>query len=202
MADLKTDYKDDVLDTTQNTRRKYQMINNQDGTVSFVDVTEYIQQGDSFGADDVNAITDAINKNDGVPVGAVVTFDGSQLPYGFEPYTTAEQTAIQQINDKLTTLPGLTQIGTTGVYYRVYNRIVEIFIATPSITVSNSGTKIATLPATVPKPPITLVTSAGNILNPSTYSLIQVAIYASGNISVANYAVVNAGVLAHITYLA
>lgn len=102
MADLKTDYKDDVLDTTQNTRRKYQMINNQDGTVSFVDVTEYIQQGDSFGADDVNAITDAINKNDGVPVGAIVTFDGSQLPSGFEPYTTAEQSAIAQINDNLT----------------------------------------------------------------------------------------------------
>ena len=101
MADLKTDYKDDILDTSQNTRRKYQMINNQDGTVSFVDVTEYIQQGDSFGADDVNAITDAINKNDGVPVGAVVTFDGSQLPSGFEPYTTAEQSAIAQINDNL-----------------------------------------------------------------------------------------------------
>ena len=101
MADLKTDYKDDILDTSQNTRRKYQMINNQDGTVSFVDVTEYIQQGDSFGADDVNAITDAINKNDGVPVGAVVTFDGSQLPSGFEPYTTAEQTAITEINNKL-----------------------------------------------------------------------------------------------------
>lgn len=104
MADLKTNYKDDVLDTTQNTKRKYQMIDNGDGTVSFEDVTEYLQQGDSFGADDVNAITDAINKNDGVPVGAVVTFDGSQLPSGFEPYTTAEQSAIAQINDNLTAL--------------------------------------------------------------------------------------------------
>lgn len=60
MADitLKTDYKDDVLDTSANTQRKYQMIQNDDGTVSFVDVTEYSQVGDSFGAADVNAITE------------------------------------------------------------------------------------------------------------------------------------------------
>lgn len=61
MADLKTDYKDDVLDTTQNTKRKYQMIDNGDGTVSFEDVTKYIQQGDSFGADDTNATNTKVN---------------------------------------------------------------------------------------------------------------------------------------------
>lgn len=64
MADtttLKTDYKDDVLDTSKNTQRKYQMIQNEDGTVSFVDVTEYSQTGDSFGAKDVNAIAEAFN---------------------------------------------------------------------------------------------------------------------------------------------
>lgn len=61
MADLKTDYKDDVLDTTQNTKRKYQMIDNGDGTVSFEDVTEYLQQGDSFGADDTNATNTKVN---------------------------------------------------------------------------------------------------------------------------------------------
>ena len=57
MADitLKTDYKDDVLDTSVNERRKYQMIQNGDGTVSFVDVTEYSQVGDSFGGADINA---------------------------------------------------------------------------------------------------------------------------------------------------
>lgn len=61
MADLKTDYKDDVLDTTQNTKRKYQMIDNGDGTVSFEDVTEYIHQGDSFGADDINDTNEEVN---------------------------------------------------------------------------------------------------------------------------------------------
>ena len=54
MAELKTNFKDDVLDTTQNQLRKYRMINNDDGTISFVDVTEYLQTGDSFGAAQVN----------------------------------------------------------------------------------------------------------------------------------------------------
>jgi hypothetical protein len=61
MAGLKTDYKDDVLDTTQNTKRKYQMIDNGDGTVSFEDVTEYLQQGDNFGADDINDTNEEVN---------------------------------------------------------------------------------------------------------------------------------------------
>ena len=81
MADLKTDYKDDVLDTTQNTKRKYQMIDNGDGTVSFEDVTEYLQQGDSFGADDINDTNEEVNIiNDKL---------------------TDEQSAIQAINDNL-----------------------------------------------------------------------------------------------------
>lgn len=62
MANLKTTYKDDVLNTTKNTKRKFNMITNSDGTVSFEDVTEYSQVGDSFGAADVNAITEACNE--------------------------------------------------------------------------------------------------------------------------------------------
>lgn len=61
MADLRTDYKDDVLDTSVNTQRKYQMTTNEDGTVSFTDVTEYSQVGDTFGAADVNAMNEAVN---------------------------------------------------------------------------------------------------------------------------------------------
>lgn len=62
MANLRTDYKDDVLDTSVNTQRKYQMIENEDETVSFVDVTEYLQEGDRFGAADVNVINEAISE--------------------------------------------------------------------------------------------------------------------------------------------
>lgn len=65
MADLKTNYVDDVLDTTKNQLRKYQQIQNDDGTVSFVDVTEYTQVGTSFGAKDINDTNAAINDVNG-----------------------------------------------------------------------------------------------------------------------------------------
>lgn len=65
MADLKTNYVDDVLDTTKNQLRKYQQIKNDDGTVSFVDVTEYTQVGTSFGAKDINDTNAAINDVNG-----------------------------------------------------------------------------------------------------------------------------------------
>lgn len=62
MADLKTDYVDDILNTAVNTNRKYQMIDNGDGTVSFVDVTDYTQQGDGYGATQINEQNEAINE--------------------------------------------------------------------------------------------------------------------------------------------
>lgn len=65
MAILKTDYKDDILDTSQNTKRKYAMTENQDNTVSFDDETEYTQEGDSFGAQDINATNIQVNTNTG-----------------------------------------------------------------------------------------------------------------------------------------
>ena len=61
MVDLRTDFKDDILDITENTQRKYRMITNDDGTVSFVDATVYTQVGDSFGAGDVNNMTSRLN---------------------------------------------------------------------------------------------------------------------------------------------
>ena len=62
MATLKTNYKDDILNTSVNTQRKYRMVNNADGTISLEDVTVYTQNGDTFGAADVNKITAKINE--------------------------------------------------------------------------------------------------------------------------------------------
>ena len=56
---LKTDYKNYIPSTAMNGRRRYRMINNDDGTVSFEDATEYSQVGDSFGA----AVINETNKN-------------------------------------------------------------------------------------------------------------------------------------------
>lgn len=62
MADLRTDYKDDVLNINTNERRKYRMINNADGTISFKDVTDYVQNGDNFGAFDINITNKTVNE--------------------------------------------------------------------------------------------------------------------------------------------
>lgn len=59
---LKTDYVDDVLNTNVNTNRKFRMINNGDGTVSFEDVTEYLVEGDGYGKNQINEQNEAINE--------------------------------------------------------------------------------------------------------------------------------------------
>lgn len=80
MADLKTNYVDDVLDTTKNQVRKYQQIQNNDGTVSFVDVTEYTQVGTSFGAKDINDTNAAINAvNGNLGTQATMSLSGTTL---------------------------------------------------------------------------------------------------------------------------
>lgn len=59
---LKENYVDDILNTSKNTKRKYNMLSNSDGTVSLEDVTEYSQNGDNFGASDINITNKTINQ--------------------------------------------------------------------------------------------------------------------------------------------
>lgn len=58
---LKENYKDDILDVSVNTKRKYRMTENADGTISLDDETVYTQEGDSFGASDMNAVGAEVN---------------------------------------------------------------------------------------------------------------------------------------------
>lgn len=54
---LKTDYKDDVF--TGN--RKYNVIKNNDETISLEDVTQYSQEGDLFSSNDINTTNNEMN---------------------------------------------------------------------------------------------------------------------------------------------
>lgn len=65
MSELKVDYVEDVLDTTENTMRKYQIIENADGTISLRDVTKYSTVGDTFGASDINNTNSHLKATDG-----------------------------------------------------------------------------------------------------------------------------------------
>ena len=58
--DLRVDYQDDILDSSVNTKRKYNIIENADGTKSLEDVSVYTQTGDTFGAVDINKTNQAI----------------------------------------------------------------------------------------------------------------------------------------------
>lgn len=71
MATLRTNYKDDVFSGD----RKYTMVNNGDGTVSFVDQTQYSQVGDTYGAAEINEQNAAINEKG-------VTVSNSSIPVG------------------------------------------------------------------------------------------------------------------------
>lgn len=61
MSTLRTDYQDDVFTGS----RKYHMIDNGDGTVSFEDVTQYTQQGDTYGAAQINEVNTILNGMNG-----------------------------------------------------------------------------------------------------------------------------------------
>lgn len=60
---LRTDFKDSIpKNTTEN--KKYKMTNNSDNTVSLIDVTEYSQEGSSYGAKEINEERKKINDLD------------------------------------------------------------------------------------------------------------------------------------------
>lgn len=60
-ANLPVNFKDDILKENMNGKRRFNMIQNGDGTVSFEDVTDYTQVGSTFGAAQINATNTAVN---------------------------------------------------------------------------------------------------------------------------------------------
>lgn len=63
MAVLPTDYQDDVLASSMNGKRRYQLQLQDDGTYILNDVTIYDSVGSTFGAAAMNQICGAVNKN-------------------------------------------------------------------------------------------------------------------------------------------
>ena len=60
---LPTNYKDDVLATSMGKKRRYNLIQNDDETMSLEDATEYTQVGDNYGAAQLNATNQAVNES-------------------------------------------------------------------------------------------------------------------------------------------
>ena len=89
---LDTNFKDDIL-ASSNAKRKYQMTYNDDGTVSFQDVTAYSQMGSAFGAKEVNEERAAINK---INSDRIVTLD--EIDLVTEPGFFVDAMAVKQLN--------------------------------------------------------------------------------------------------------
>ncbi len=81
---LREDFKDDIFAGA----RKYQIVKNSDGTVSFIDATEYTQEGDAIGAAEFNQIGQEVN-------GKVEKIAGKGL--SANDYTTAEKNKLKNI---------------------------------------------------------------------------------------------------------
>ena len=98
MAILPTNFKDDILDTSVNARRKYRMHENADGTVEFEDVTEYSQVGSEFGAGQINYINEEVNKKfDKNMVVRDLNTIGAMTEEGYVP----DALALKEVNDSL-----------------------------------------------------------------------------------------------------
>ena len=108
MATLSTNY----VDAVWSGQRKYQMVQNQDSTVSFTDVTEYSVEGSYFGANDINNTNEQVN---GLSDAKVITIS-----------STAWSTAATVVSG--------------NSYYTATITGLTIFAENPEISISPSGT--------------------------------------------------------------
>ena len=61
MMSLPTNYQNEILNPSMSNRRQYRLVENNNGTYSFIDVTVYDREGSLFDADDINNICQSIN---------------------------------------------------------------------------------------------------------------------------------------------
>ena len=93
IPNLPVDFKDDILNTGVNQKRKYQQTYNSDGSVSFEDVTAYQQKGSNFGAQEVNETNEAVNN-----IYAERIVDLDELELVTEPGFFVDALAVKELN--------------------------------------------------------------------------------------------------------
>ena len=124
MAILPTNFKDDILDTSVNTRRKYRMYENADGTVEFEDVTEYSQVGSEFGAGQINDINEEVNqKFDKNMVVRDLNTIGAMTKEGYVP----DALALKEVNQSLEELGSFESGSKYNIIKIGKQRIIHIY---------------------------------------------------------------------------
>lgn len=110
---LKMDYKNDIFFGD----RKYKTVGNDDGSVSFKDVTTYQQLGDTFGAGDMNKLAAAVNGFE--TKSTAFSDDGSIIE--IDSQLNAKHTVFNadgSITETLTTADGILLATKTTVFYQ------------------------------------------------------------------------------------
>lgn len=111
MATLPTNFKDDILDTSVNTRRRYRIHENTDGTIELEDATEYSQVGDEFSAGQINATNTEVNeKFEKKMIVRDLDTIGAMTKEGYVP----DALALKEVNNSL-----------SGLFERVYHRHID-----------------------------------------------------------------------------
>lgn len=100
MADLKTDYLDDILAESMNGKRKFRITKSDGSTedVTLEDISEYTQKGSNFGAGDINNTNQEVNlkfDSDDV-VDPMLATEG-----GFAADALATKKAVNELNSKM-----------------------------------------------------------------------------------------------------
>lgn len=97
-ATLPTNYKDDILNSSMNGKRRYQEIPNSDGTISLEDKTTYDQTGTNFGASQVNEMNRNINES--ADAGRIIDSLSSVMTNTQQKYI-AGALALKEVNNSL-----------------------------------------------------------------------------------------------------
>ena len=138
---LKTDYKDAMYEGA----RKYKITANADGTSGITGETTYTQEGDPFGANDINATNAAINRQEHV---TLITLTAAEWIGDAAPYeqTVAVEGVTAEDNPMLVSA---LKNNATVEEHRAYNKAFGIIAAGIGITADGSVTyKVYKKPAT------------------------------------------------------
>lgn len=137
---MKTDWKDDVFE-----QRKYIMTNNDDGTVSLEDATEYSQAGDAFGAKELNEIGEEVNRAKDT---VLVTLNAADWTGSAAPYSQTVTASSITADDEPILVKALTD-GATAAVQKAYNKAFGIISSGTATTADGNVTfKVYKKPAT------------------------------------------------------
>lgn len=138
MPNLSTDFKNDILNESVNSKRKFRQIQNDDGTYSYEDMTTYSQVGSEFGAEEVNEERDEINRHtellgdtdisgigDGTVTGAIAGLNGNINDMGEKFVYEGRIVTLDNTNICHISKPGYTLIHASNGNWDAANQITK-----------------------------------------------------------------------------